>query len=161
VVAKPPAAPSVAALLTPATVVVFRQPVEKAALLARLAAAAAGDPPAVDVERVLGGLALRERDGSTFLDEGIALPHVRVVGLAEPRVALGLPRAGVLGLPAGRAGQAIEAVFLLLIPESRPEVGLALLASAARLFRDDRFRTALAGAATERAVIELLADTRA
>ncbi len=148
----------VAALLRRETIVLVNEPIGKEALLARLVAAAAGQPPAVDVEQVLGGLARRERDGSTFLDEGVALPHVRVVGLAEPRVALGLPRGGVLDLPAGRGGKPIEAVFLLLIPELRPEVGLALLASAARLFRDDRWRADLAAARSADEVIDLLAD---
>jgi len=144
------------ALLAPEALVFFAEPVAKDALLARLVAAAAGEPPAVDVARVLGGLELRERDGSTFLEEGVALPHVRVVGLAEPRVALGVLRAGVTNGPTGR-GRPIEAVFLFLIPESRPEVGLALLASAARLFRDDRFRADLAAATTGREVIARIA----
>ena len=46
------------------------------------------------LEAVLG----REREGSTFLNEGIALPHARVPDLSEPRVALGIPRAGVAGV---------------------------------------------------------------
>jgi nitrogen PTS system EIIA component len=152
------AAPRLADLLSPEAVVFFPAPVEKSALLARLAEAAAGKPPAVDIARVLGGLELRERDASTFLAEGIALPHVRVVGLTEPRLAVGVPRAGILldGRD-GRGELPMSVVFLFLVPESRPEVGLALLASAARLFRDGRFREGLATAATGREVVALVA----
>jgi len=147
--------------------------VAKDAHLRRLDAAAAageagpGGAPELDAEGVLRGLELRERDGSTFLDEGVALPHVRVVGLVEPRVALGVPRAGVIDGQAGRGGrdgrgsQPIEAVFLLLIPETRPEIGLQLLATAARLFRDDRFRAGLAAAKTAGEVVELVAGAEA
>jgi two-component system sensor histidine kinase KdpD len=151
--------PHLTDLLSPQGVVFFPRPVEKDTLLARLVEAAAGSPPAVDIERVLGGLALRERDASTFLAEGIALPHVRVVGLDEPRIALGVPRAGVLD--ARGAARPIAVVFLFLVPESRPEVGLALLASAARLFRDGRFREGLASAATGRDVVALVAQGEA
>jgi two-component system, OmpR family, sensor histidine kinase KdpD len=154
--ARPPGGPPprLADLLSPEAVVFFPAPVEKGTLFARLVEAAAGKPPAVDVARVLGGLELRERDASTFLAEGIALPHVRVVGLAEPRIAVGVPRAGIL---LDRGSLPISVVFLFLVPESRPEVGLALLASAARLFRDGRFRDGLALAATGREVVALVA----
>ena len=43
----------------------------------------------------------------------------------------------------------------------RPEVGLALLASAARLFRDGRFRDGLAAAASGREVVALVAQGEA
>ncbi|HEY8021274.1 MAG TPA: PTS sugar transporter subunit IIA [Thermoanaerobaculia bacterium] len=168
--AGPAASPRLADLLSPQSVVFFPEPVAKDALFRRLVAAAAagvaapGGAPALDAEGVLRGLELRERDGSTFLEEGVALPHVRVVGLAEPRVALGVPRAGVINGQAGRGGrgsQPIEAVFLLLIPETRPETGLQLLATAARLFRDDRFRAGLAAAKTAGEVVELVAGAEA
>jgi len=149
----PAAAPRLADLLSPRSVVFFPEPVEKGDLLARLVEAAAGTPPAFDVERVLRSVEIRERDASTFLPEGLALPHARVVGLAEPRVALGIPRGGVRDAAGERP---ISAVFLFLVPEARPEVGLQLLAAAARLFRDGRFRTGLAAAVSGGEVVELI-----
>ena len=145
-VARPAAIASLAALLAEPAILLFPEPVGKTELLARLVPAVAGGFP-VDAADVLRRVERREAEASTFLSVGIALPHVRVPGLAAPRVGLALPRAELAG--SGLAG--IEAVFLFLCPEEAPDLCLGLLAQAARLFRDPTSRTALqkAGSAEE------------
>jgi two-component system sensor histidine kinase KdpD len=144
----PPAAatpPRLSALLAEPAVLLFPEPLGKGELLRRLVTAVAGSPPAFDVADVLRRIERREGEASTFLSEGIALPHVRVPGLAAARVGLALPRSPLAGL----AG--IEAAFLFLCPEESPDLCLGLLATAARLFRDPTSRAALrrAGSAHE------------
>jgi len=156
-VARSTSAPArLSALLAEPAVLLFPGPVGKDELLTRLVEAVAtvdGAPPAFDVAEVRRRIERREGEASTFLSEGIALPHVRVPGLAQARVGLALPRAAMPGTggtggtaDAGLAG--IEAVFLFLCPEESPDLCLGLLATAARLFRDPTSRTALRQAAS-------------
>jgi two-component system sensor histidine kinase KdpD len=133
------APPRLSDLLVEPAILVFPAPVTKDELLDRLVdamAGIAGSPPAFDTAEVRRRIERREGEASTFLSEGIALPHVRVPGLREARAGLALPRAG-----GGLAG--IEAVFLFLCPEESPDLCLGLLATAARLFRDPTSRAAL------------------
>lgn len=82
----------------------------------------------------------REKKGSTFLAEGVALPHARVQGLAAPIAALGITRAGVLDDPMGAT---TEVVLLLLAPLNDPSGHLRRMAAAARVLRDRDVRRKL------------------
>jgi two-component system sensor histidine kinase KdpD len=138
-------------LLVPAAVVVLTEPVSRAALLRQLVAAATAGLPGLDREDLLRRLERREQEATTFLSEGVALPHLRVPGLTGPRAALALPRGGVEDAP-----PPLEAVFLFLCPDDRPAVCLDLLGSTARLFRDGRARTALHQARDAAAALAVL-----
>jgi two-component system sensor histidine kinase KdpD len=134
-------------LLTPGAVAFFAEPVRKRDLLRVLVSlvdGAEGAHPRLETEDILRQLERREQEASTFLSEGIALPHLRIPGLAAPRVALGLLRAGLAEPDAGR----IEQVFLFLCPDRLPEGCLHLLATAARMFRQSALRAELQRAAT-------------
>ena len=67
---------------------IWEEPVVKEEVLADLAAAAAREAR-IGVDLILGGLRAREARGSTFFNEGVAFPHVRVNGLEKPVIALG------------------------------------------------------------------------
>jgi two-component system sensor histidine kinase KdpD len=143
--------PSLSALLAEPAVLLFPAPLAKGELLRRLVTAVAGSPPAFDAADVLRRIERREGEASTFLSEGIALPHVRVPGLQAARVGLALPR-GEMGT--GLAG--IEAVFLFLCPEESPDLCLNLLATAARLFRDPASRAALGRAGSAHEALQVI-----
>ena len=70
-----------------------------------------GDPAASTC--IIGKLREREKSGSTFLNEGVALPHARVERLDQPQIAVGLTHGGVMDSPAEAP---IEVVFMLLTP---------------------------------------------
>jgi two-component system, OmpR family, sensor histidine kinase KdpD len=146
-VARPVSTPPRLSALLAEPAILLPGPVDKSELLSRLVTAVAGSPPVFDTAEVLRRIERREAEASTFLSEGIALPHVRVPGLAAPRVGLALPH----GEPPGAGLSGIEAVFLFLCPEEAPDLCLGLLAQAARLFRDPTSRSALqrAGSAGE------------
>lgn len=86
--------------------------------------------PSVDVETVVRLIREREERGSTFLNEGVALPHARVHGIGEPIAALAVTPAGVLD---AATDSKIEVVFLLLTPAGGPASHLAALAVAGRM----------------------------
>lgn len=86
---------------------------------------------------------LRERDalGSTAVGQGIDLPHARIEGVARPAFAIGLTRGGLSDVPAPGGADAVEVVWLLLLPPGG--AGLGPTAQVARACRDQTFRAAL------------------
>src|SRR5262249_32213575 len=131
-VAATPAAPlpkkgqTIGEMLSPQRIVIWDDSVSKADIFRRMAVAiASGD--GLSADRGVQNLEERERTGSTFLNEGIALPHARVEGLAEPQIALGLTHEGVLDAPTDKP---IEVVFMLLSPAAGANAHLQLLAKA-------------------------------
>ncbi len=161
VLANPPRAPGAAGaaaagsgrmrmsdLLQPDAVAFFDRPVAKQDLLRVLVDLLGGQQQRLTSADILRLLDRREQEASTFLAEGIAMPHVRIPDLHAPRVALGLLRGGLAGA-AGSAGSAaagagtMEQVFLFLCPDRRPEGCLQLLATAARMFRQSELRAQL------------------
>ena len=101
------------------------------------------------------GAAQRAAQGSTFLNEGVALPHARIEGLAAPLVALGLTRGGVLDAPTEKP---IEAVFLMLSPAAQATNHLQLLAAAGRPLQNRDLRKHLRAAETPAEAAGILAD---
>ena len=71
----------------------------------------------------------REEQGSTFFNEGVAFPHVRVDGLAAPVIAMGLTKEGVSDVATEKP---IEIVFLILSPAEAPDTQVKLLGLASR-----------------------------
>jgi|GEM_PF-87415 len=141
-------------LLAPGAIALFDQPIAKRDLLRLLVDLVGGGQERMTGEDILRLLERREKEASTFLSEGIALPHVRIPDLTMPRMALGLLRSGLAD--AGSGG--IEQVFLILCPDRRPEGCLQLLAVAARMYRQADLRAELQRART---VPEVLAAIRA
>ncbi len=140
-------------LLKPEAIAFFDQPVAKRELLRLLVDLLGGRQEHMASEDVVRLLERRELEASTFLSEGIALPHVRIPDLAMPRMALGLLRAGLSDAGSGK----IEQVFLILCPDRRPEGCLQLLAVAARMYRQADLRTELRRAVT---AVQVLAAIR-
>lgn len=95
----------------------------------------------LDAAHIVDSLATRERLGSTGLGHGIALPHARIKGLAQPVAAfvrLGLPIS--FDAPDGKP---VSDLLVLLVPEQASEAHLQLLAELAQMFGDRRFRATL------------------
>ena len=128
-----------AELLRPERVFFFEETLSRGELLERLATPLLAGTR-LDRADVIRALERREREASTYLGAGIAVPHARIAGLSEPRLAL-----AVLRSPTGTEAT-IELMFLLLCPEQRPEGCLKLLSDVARLAHDPTKRKALAAA---------------
>ncbi len=127
----------------PGAIRVWRDPIGKEQAMGELTRALAETQAGLDPEKVLVKLRERESQGSTFLNEGIALPHARIDGLEAPLVALGLCQGGVVD---AQAAGSIEVVFLLLSPQEQNRSHLQLLATAARLMQNRGLRKQLANA---------------
>ncbi len=128
-----------AELLRPEWTFFLQETLSRGELLERLATPLVAGTR-LDLADVIRALERREREASTYLGTGIAVPHARIPGLAEPRVAL-----AVLRSPAGTEAT-IELTFLLLCPDEHPENCLKLLSDIARLAHDPMRRKALSAA---------------
>ncbi len=115
--------------LVPERIVVWDGPVERDEVLRNLVEAAVKGNPEVSFDSVYAAVIAREAQGSTFFNEGVAFPHVRVPGLKKPVVALGLTRAGVSDVATEKP---VEIVFLILSPAETPAIQVRLLGLASR-----------------------------
>jgi two-component system sensor histidine kinase KdpD len=124
-----PAQPALSSLLSPNRIVIWDRPIEKEEALRALAAAAGGDSGIADLEGLYGDIMKREAQGSTFFNEGVAFPHVRLPALAAPLVALGLTKRGISDLETEKR---VELVFLILSPAETPDAQVQALGLASR-----------------------------
>jgi two-component system sensor histidine kinase KdpD len=145
-----PAAGTIGAMLTPDHIRIWKEPVSKADIFRSMASSLLTDHVgAVDV--AVQRLQEREASGSTFLNEGVALPHARLDELQEPRIAIGLTNSGVLDAP---TTSPIEVVFMLISPTAGAGKHLQLLAKAGRLLQNRQLRRRLTKCSTPKQAME-------
>jgi two-component system, OmpR family, sensor histidine kinase KdpD len=142
-------------LLSPSRIVIWEDPASKGDIRGRLAQAVSTNVPALRKDTIIKKLEEREAQGSTFLNEGVALPHARLDELTDPQIALGLTHGGVLDAPTDKP---IEAVFLLLSPAGGASTHLQLLARAGRALQNRELRRALAHAKTPQQALDAIHD---
>jgi mannitol/fructose-specific phosphotransferase system IIA component (Ntr-type) len=145
----------ISSLLTPDLVLPALPARTHAEVLETLAAQLGRAHPHVDVPCLARALHQRERQSTSALENGIAIPHVRLAGLSVPLAALARSTSGIAcGALDGRPTQ----LFLLLVgPAEEPGSLLKLLAKAARLLSEARCRAQLLAAPS---ALELLAVLR-
>jgi two-component system sensor histidine kinase KdpD len=149
---------SLSSLLTPERIIIWEDAISRGDVIHRLAGAIVAGTAGLSEQAILKKLAERESQGSTFLNEGVALPHARLDNLMSPQVALGLTHGGVLDAPTEKP---IEAVFLLLSPSSGANVHLQLLAKVGRALQSRDLRRALAQARTPQDALAEIQDFEA
>jgi len=114
-------------LLSSERIVLWNEPVRKEAVLRRLVETIGQRDGDCDPAKLLNAILEREEQGSTFFNEGAAFPHVRVNGLINSIVSLGLTRQGVSDEPTEKP---VELVFLILSPAENPDEQIKILALA-------------------------------
>jgi PTS system nitrogen regulatory IIA component len=125
----------------------------KSDLLSRLSMIAA-EQYFLDAHAVLDGLIERERLGPTGFGGGTAIPHCKVSGIDMPvavfaRLAKPVPYDAVDDEP-------VDLVCALISPAQDGASHLRALAEVSRLFRDEKVRAQLRGAADSAAMYALL-----
>jgi mannitol/fructose-specific phosphotransferase system IIA component (Ntr-type) len=141
--------------LSPERIVIWDRPVEKDSVLRTLAEVSVAGSSETDLATVLANIAKREEQGSTFLNEGVALPHARIEKLLHPVVAIGLTRKGV---PDVSTSMPIEYVFLILSPAEAPEVQVQILGQVSRASRNRELVRNLEMCRTPQEVITAIRD---
>jgi nitrogen PTS system EIIA component len=97
--------------------------------------------PEIDHLHLTTALRERERQMSTALADGIAVPHARVAGLTRMVAALGRSATGIAC--GSHDGKPTRLFLLLVVPADSPGSHLKVLATASRLLHDERCRTRL------------------
>ncbi len=141
--------------LSPRHVVIWNTAVEKEAVLRSLASNARKEGGIQEPEALFESIMKREAQGSTFFNEGVAFPHVRIEGLAAPVVALGLTREGVIDVATDKP---IEIIFLILSPAQAPETQVKLLGLASRAAQSRHLMQALNSVQTPEEAIRAIQD---
>jgi PTS system nitrogen regulatory IIA component len=119
-------------LLSPADVMVGVQAANKRLLLGELAAKAAASL-GLPADRIAPSMLKREELGSTGIGRGVAIPHARLPELKKPFGLLAkLKQAMEFD---AIDGQAVDLVFVLLLPASAESEALGALALVARTLR--------------------------
>lgn len=94
----------------------------------------------VPAEEIVGRVLAREQLMPTGLGNGIAVPHARVPGLAQPAVAVGISRGGVdFNAP---DGEAAHIIVMIMIPDPHDGTEVQILSDIARTFGTPRVRSA-------------------
>jgi two-component system, OmpR family, sensor histidine kinase KdpD len=148
-----PKGPCLADLLTESRIIVYNDPVSRDQILRGLLESVAKDQPGLSVAETLNKIAEREKQGSTFLNEGVALPHARTDAVITPQVALAVTHSGVLDAPTDAP---IEVVFLLLSPTAGATGHLQILAAAGRALQNRDLRKRLRAAQSPAEVLQAL-----
>ncbi len=110
--------------------------------------------PDVDPVRLMDALRARERQMTTALADGVAIPHARLRGLRQTVVAFARSTTGVDC--ASHDGKPTQLFLLVVAPEENPGTHLKLLAAASRLLHDDRCRARLLAAPDADALLAAL-----
>ncbi len=111
-------------------------------------------PPGISTAAIADMVFAREAEISTDLGNGIALPHARCPGLAEPIAVIGLTPDGIAY--SVDSEESVHLFFLLVTPAERPETHIKLLSQVARLVADSAKREALVSARTPVEIAERL-----
>jgi mannitol/fructose-specific phosphotransferase system IIA component (Ntr-type) len=110
----------------------------------------------VDGENLVQALWERERQVTTALGDGVAIPHARLLGLDRTVAAFARSRTGVHW--DSPDGSQTHLVFLLAGPAELPGVYLKALAGVSRLLSDARCRVRLMDAADETELLLVLQE---
>lgn len=115
---------------------------------------AAGRACSLDAPTIARAVWEREQSASTAVGKGIAVPHARLEGLAEPVIVLGLAREG-LDFQALDA-EPVRIVFLILTPKSDAGAQLEILSDISKTLRSEETREKLLEAHTYTEIVAAL-----
>jgi nitrogen PTS system EIIA component len=107
-----------------------------------------------DKDNILRALLERERNGSTGIGNGVAVPHARIDGLSESVLFVGVSQQGINF--ASLDSKPVRLVILVLSPVSQTGIGLKLLANIARLVNDKYFTSQMMNASTDEELFNIL-----
>jgi len=96
----------------------------------------------------------REKEGSTALENGIAIPHAKSEFVTEPSIAIGVSEEGI---DCGAAdGELTKIFFLIATPQDANDLHVRNLSKITKKLVDKSFRNALANAQTKNEVYDLI-----
>ena len=124
-----------ASLLSPDNIALWKDLVTKENVLRELTSRVA-EASNTSPDLILDQLLKRENESSTFFNDGVAFPHIRVDGIKDPLLALGIASQGVSDVPSEIP---VKLIFLIIAPKEDPNVQIRILGMVSRLARNKNF----------------------
>lgn len=111
-------------------------------------------PKGMDKSTLTALTLTREEEISTYLGNGIGIPHARCPGLTAPLIVLGRSTNGIIYSTTDT--ELVHLCFLILTPAERPQTQLTLLRQLARLAQQQSARESLMKAGSADEMLEFL-----
>lgn len=134
--------------LSEKNIIVWKEPALKEEVLRDLTRA--GYQGGEGFEDIYNELMQREKESSTFFNEGVAFPHLRLAGDFSPRVALGIIPQGIANVSTARP---IRLVFLVLSSLNQVEIQARILAIASKIASNNHMVNVLLSAKNSKKVL--------
>jgi two-component system sensor histidine kinase KdpD len=142
-------------VLKPLNILIWEQPVSKDQVICDLSRSVCETNSFLTANAVESALQDREHEISTFLNEGVAVPHACMDSLPEIVTAFGVTKQGVTDALSSRP---IEAVFMALYPGHLSAEYLRLMSAALSALRDRQVLSGLAAASNSDEVLAVLRE---
>jgi mannitol/fructose-specific phosphotransferase system IIA component (Ntr-type) len=136
-------------------VLVWEGRIEKEDALRALLKLCCRSEPKVIEEIAWEKLMARERQGSTFVGEGVAIPHARIDELDRPVIALGVPRTGISD---AETRTTIQIMILLLTPTSDANAHVKVLGEVTRMVQESQWRKGVVEARSAQEIGRILSE---
>ena len=144
-------------VLSPRSVTASLKGSTKEEVIAELVELLAAAGFAKDKKVILADVLEREKQMSTGMEHGIALPHARTLGVTSPRLAIGIHKDGIdFGTIDGTPGRIIA---LIASPADDEAPHMQVLASLGAALGDDDIRRQLLAATTDAEVYSILTSS--
>ncbi len=124
-----------ASILSPDNIALWKDLVTKENVLRELTSRVA-EASNTSPDLILDQLLKRENESSTFFNDGVAFPHIRIDGIKDPLLALGIASQGVSDVPSEIP---VKLIFLIIAPKEDPNVQIRILGMVSRLARNKNF----------------------
>ena len=99
----------------------------------------------------------RERMMSTGIGQGLGIPHVRLPGLSDAVMAVGISRNGIADYES-LDNKPVHIIVLIAAPQGRHEIYIRLLAKVANVLKQDKIRKAITEADNAATVYRILVE---
>lgn len=144
-------------ILRPDNVVVGLRSTRKFDALRELTAVFDDDEAVTDPKAFLSNLILREKQSSTGIGKGVALPHAHEDSIRRQILAIGISHEGIEFDSVD--GEPVHVVAILGTPNKHQKQHMELLAALSRMLQNDTARQALVAARSADEVIEVFSSS--
>ncbi len=136
-----------------ARVVLWQSLLEKEEALRQLLHECCQANPHLDEESAWQSLLLREKQGSTFIGEEIAIPHARLENLDKPIIVIGVNKIGIYDKESSNTARIM---FLMLSPASDPNSHISILGNISKMASDSKWRSMMLQADSPKDIIAIV-----
>jgi two-component system sensor histidine kinase KdpD len=134
-------------------IIIWKEPAFKEEIIRKLVDSIVHDYAYLNRDTIYQAIWQRERESSTFFNEGVAFPHARIKDLDSSIVAIGLTCQGVVDVSTDKP---ILLVFLILSPEQKADEQIQLLALSSRAAANRHLIQTLKAATDKKEIVSII-----